>query len=138
MRVEPNSMPRTVFPLLTASWVSFRFMFISQDLKWFLQIYFSGKRQCSFHAISISHITDRGLLFYGSRRRNERRRGLREFGREEGGITFNIAGVSGRFVKLPAAAKRRCWFWGRIFQVRSRQGASARAHNQPPTPQCFS
>ena len=36
--------------------------------------------------------------------------GVRE---EEGGITFNIAGVSGRFVKLPAAAKRRCWFWGR-------------------------
>jgi hypothetical protein len=53
MRVEPNSMPRTVFPLSVASWVSFRFMFISQDLKSFLQTYFSGKRLCSFHSISI-------------------------------------------------------------------------------------
>jgi hypothetical protein len=26
-------------------------MFISHDLKSFLQTYFSGKRQCSFHAI---------------------------------------------------------------------------------------
>jgi hypothetical protein len=32
------------------------------------------------------------------------------------------SGVSGRFVKLPAATKRRCRFWGRIFPVRWREG----------------
>ena len=42
MRVEPNSMPRTVRAPLIASWVSLRFMFISQNLRSFLQTWISG------------------------------------------------------------------------------------------------
>jgi hypothetical protein len=41
MRVEPNSMPRTVFPPAIAFWgVSFKAMLISHDLKSFLQTNF--------------------------------------------------------------------------------------------------
>ena len=62
MRVEPNSMPRTVFPLSVASWVSFRFMFISQDLKSFLQLFF--REETVFIPLHLySHIADRKLLF---------------------------------------------------------------------------
>jgi hypothetical protein len=58
-------MPRTVFPPSIAFWVTFRFVFISHDLKSFLRTSFSGKRQFSFHAISI-RTSQIGNAFSGS------------------------------------------------------------------------
>jgi hypothetical protein len=69
----------------------------------------------------------KGNCFFTVRASGMNGAGLEGVREEEGGITFNIAGVSGRFVKLPAAAKRRCWYWGRIFPVRSHEGASPRS-----------
>jgi hypothetical protein len=94
---------------------------LSQDLKSFLQIYFSGKRSVFISTPSLFRTLLIGDCFFTVRAGGMSGAGVGgSSGGEKGGIRFNIAGVSGRFVKLPTAAKRRCWFWGRIFPVRGR------------------
>jgi hypothetical protein len=67
-------------------------MFISPDLKSFLETYFSGKRQCSFHAIPLRTLLI-GSCFFRVRVGGTSGAGVGGVEEDEEGITLNIAGV---------------------------------------------